>query len=96
VFTNRHAAESWQANVRRHEEFASNARLHYGAEFLHDAIDSNNLGAHTRARGAAYAAFDLRALSRFSFTLGVRDEVQSSANHEVSPTAAPEYGSPPG
>ncbi|MBN8729126.1 MAG: TonB-dependent receptor [Acidobacteria bacterium] len=88
VFTNRHAAESWQATVRRHEEFGSNARLHYGGEFLHDAIASNNLGNHTRARGAAYAAFDMRAASRFSFTLGIRDEVYASANHQVSPTAA--------
>ena len=88
VFTNRHAAESWQTNLRRFEEIGSNARLHYGGEFLHDAIESNNLGNHTRARGAAYAAFDMRALSRFSFTLGVRDELYASANHQVSPTAA--------
>ena len=88
VFTNRHAAESWQANLRRFEQIGSNARLHYGGEFLHDAIESNNLGNHKRARGAAYAAFDMRALSRFSFTLGVRDELYASANHQVSPTAA--------
>lgn len=88
VFTNRHAAESWQATVRRKEEFGTNARLYYGGEFLRDGIQSNNLGEHARARGAAYAAFDMRALSRFSFTLGVRDEVYASANHQVSPTAA--------
>jgi len=88
VFTNRHAVESWQANLRRWEQVGTNARFHYGGEFLHDAIESNNLGHHRRARGAAYAAYDMRALSRFSFSLGLRDEFYGSFNHQLSPTIA--------
>jgi iron complex outermembrane receptor protein len=88
VFTNRHAVESWQANLRRWEQIGTNARFHYGGEFLRDAIVSTNLGRHRRARGAAYAAYDMRALSRFSFSLGLRDEFFGSFNHQLSPTFA--------
>ena len=88
VFTNRHAVESYQGAFRRWEPLGRNAKLHYGLEGLHDAIDSNNLGTHTRARGAGYLALDVRALSRFSFTLGARQEIYSSVNSQFSPTAA--------
>jgi iron complex outermembrane recepter protein len=88
VFTNRHAAESWQIALRRRENLGSAARLHYGAEAYTDSIRSNNLGQHHRARGAAYAALDVRTLRRFSFSAGLRDEVFGSADHQVSPTAA--------
>ena len=86
VYTNRHAVESWQITVRRSDPLAPNARLHYGAETLHDAIASNNLGRHSRARTAAYIAFDARALRRFSFNAGLRDEIHGSFNSEVSPS----------
>lgn len=86
VFTNRHAVESFQAAVRRYEDLWPAARLHYGVEGYRDAIVSNNLGRHDRARGAAYAAFDVRALRRFSFSVGVRDEVFGSGEHEWSPS----------
>jgi iron complex outermembrane receptor protein len=86
VFTNRHAVESFQAAVRRREELGANARLHYGVEGYRDSIVSNNLGRHDRARGAGYAALDVRALRRFSFSAGLRDEVFGSGNHEFSPT----------
>ncbi|MEZ5354725.1 MAG: TonB-dependent receptor [Bryobacteraceae bacterium] len=88
VFTNRHAVESFQAAFRRWEPVTRNARLHWGVEGLRDAITSTNLGNHTRARGAAYAAFDMRALKRFSLSLGAREEMYGSANHQFSPTAA--------
>ncbi|MEZ5401821.1 MAG: TonB-dependent receptor [Bryobacteraceae bacterium] len=88
VFTNRHAAESFQASFRRWEDLGANTRLHWGVEGLRDAIDSNNLGVHTRARGAAYAALDMRAVRRFSFSLGAREEFYGSADHQFSPTAA--------
>ncbi len=88
VFTNRHEAESFQAAVRRREEFRQTARLHYGVEGYRDSVVSNNLGAHDRARGAAYASFDVRALRRFSFSLGLRDEVFGSGDHQLSPTFA--------
>lgn len=87
VFTNRHAVESYQATFRRHEALARNTRLHYGLEAYRDSIVSNNLGRHERSRGAGYAALDVRALRRFSFSAGVRDEVYGSFNHQLSPTA---------
>jgi iron complex outermembrane receptor protein len=88
VFTNRHAVESYQVSLRRRGELGRNAKLHYGAEGYRDAIRSNNLGTHDRARGAAYAAFDTRALWRFSFSAGLRDELYGSGNHQLSPTAS--------
>ena len=86
VFTNRHATESYQFALRRREELGQNVKLHYGAEGFQDDIVSNNLGQHDRARGAAYASLDVRALHRFSFSAGIRDEVYSSFNHQWSPT----------
>jgi outer membrane cobalamin receptor len=88
VFTNRHAVESYQVGVRRWEKLGQNGRLHYGAEGLHDSIDSNNLGYHKRTRGSGYVAADILALNRFSFTLGGRLEVYSSLETQFSPTAA--------
>lgn len=88
AFTNRHAVESLQASLRRREDFGQNIKLHYGIEGYRDTIDSNNLGIHDRARGAGYAALDVRALKRFSFSLGTRDEVWGSGNHEISPSVS--------
>lgn len=91
AFTNRHAVESFQANIRRAEDLGRNVRLHYGGEAYRDAIDSNNLGQRHRARGAGYAALDVRALRRFSLSLGIRDEAWGSNNHELSPSLAGGY-----
>jgi iron complex outermembrane receptor protein len=88
LFTNRHNVESFQAALRRRETLGQNTRLFYGVEGFRDSIVSNNLGRHDRARGAAYAALDLRALRRYSLNLGVRDEVYGSANHQLSPTVS--------
>ena len=85
VFTNRHAVESWQLSLRRRQSLPRNVTFYYGTELLTDSIESNNLGLHSRGRGAVYAAFDLRAIRRFSVTAGVRDDVYSSFNHKVSP-----------
>ena len=70
VFTNRHIDESYQFALRRSQKVRTNMQLHYGSEGLHESIDSNNLGQHSRKRGAGYVAFDVRALRRFSFTAG--------------------------
>lgn len=86
VYTNRHIVETYQAALRRREDFRSYGRLHYGAELIGDRIDSNNLGQHSRARSAAYVAYDLRALRRFSFTAGLRDEIYSSVRHQWNPS----------
>ena len=58
VFTNRHAVESIQGNVRRRENLAGGLRLHYGLETYADSIDSNNLGSHSRIREAGYVALE--------------------------------------
>lgn len=73
-FVNRHRSQSWQAAVRRAETLGLNARLHYGAEAFRDAIVSSNLGEHSRSRAAGYAAWDVRALRRFAFSVGARQE----------------------
>ena len=86
LFTNRHIVESFQGAVRRQDAAGQNTKLHYGAEVYNDSISSTNLGHHERTRGAAYAAIDIRALGRFSFSAGVRDEFFSSFRHEISPT----------
>jgi len=86
VFTNRHVAESFEGILRRKEPLGQNARLSYGMEAYADSIDSNNLGKHSRVRGAGYMALDVRALHRFSFTAGLRDEVYSRFQHQVSPS----------
>lgn len=88
VFTNRHAVESYQAAVRRRDAIGQNSKIHYGLETYGDSIVSNNLGRHQRLRGAGYAALDVRALRRFSFSAGVRDEVYGSGNHQVSPSVS--------
>jgi iron complex outermembrane receptor protein len=88
VFTNRHAVEGYQGALRRVERVGDNTRLHFGAEAYRDAIDSTNLGSHRRGRQALYAAWDVRALRRFSFNLGLRGEIYRNVQHQLSPTAS--------
>ena len=63
----------------------------YGAEGYSDSIHSTNLGDHTRGRAAAYAALDVRALRRFSFNLGAREEVYRSVQGQFSPSVSAGY-----
>ncbi|WP_031500922.1 TonB-dependent receptor plug domain-containing protein [Bryobacter aggregatus] len=86
VSTNRHVSETYQGSLRR-----TDGHFHYGAELLADRIDSNNLGHHSRARSAVYAAYDIRALKRFSFTAGIRDEIYRNFQHEWNPSVALGY-----
>jgi iron complex outermembrane receptor protein len=88
VFTNRHAVESYQAVVRHSEQAGRNTRLHFGIEGLRDSIVSTNLGSHARTTGAAYAAVDFRALGRFSFSAGLREQVYGALRSELSPSVA--------
>jgi iron complex outermembrane receptor protein len=60
--------------------------IYWGLEGLREAVDSNNLGRHSRARGAAYGAIDWRALRIFSFTAGLRQEVYGALSSQLSPT----------
>jgi iron complex outermembrane receptor protein len=86
IYTNRHAVQSAQAAVRRRETLPRRFTLSYGAEAYRDAIVSGNLGDHTRTRGALYAALDARALGRFSFTVGGREELYDGGRRQFSPT----------
>ncbi len=88
IYTNHHADESYQADVRRHQSLGGTATLSYGVEALHESIVSNNLGDHSRSRGAAYAALDLRALRRFSLSISAREEVYRDFSAEFNPTVA--------
>jgi iron complex outermembrane receptor protein len=88
VYTNRHAVESGQASLRRREPLARNVTLSYGGEATRDAIQSTNLGDHARNRGAVYAALDVRALGRFSFSAGGREEFFSGGGRQFSPTVS--------
>lgn len=88
VYHNHHSVESWQGSLRRRETLGANAKLYYGAEGFRDAIESNNLGRHDRARGAGYASLDVRALKRFSFTAGAREETYGAGRHQFSPSVS--------
>ena len=88
VFANHHADETYQAALRRHETLADNVRFHYGVEGYHDSIVSNNLGDHSRGRGAGYASLDIRALRRFSLSVGAREEIYRSVSGQFSPSVS--------
>ncbi len=88
VFENRHSDESYQASIRRRDGLAENVSLHYGIEGYRDSVESTNLGNHDRARGAGYVALDVRALKRFSFSVGGREEFFTGGRKEFSPTAS--------
>jgi iron complex outermembrane receptor protein len=88
VFTNHHSDQSYQAAVRRSESLSPTAHLYYGVEALHESVKSNNLGNHSRGRGAAYGAIDLRALRRFSLSISAREEVYRRWSGAFSPTVS--------
>ena len=88
IFTNHHSDESYQLAVRRREDLAASTTLFYGIEALHESIISNNLGNHSRSRAAAYAALDMRALKRYSFTISAREEIYRNFSGAFTPTVA--------
>ena len=88
VYENNHVDKSWQADLRRHDQVSKNSTLFYGAEGIHESITSNHLGDHDRSRGAVYLDYDVRALKRFSFSFGAREEIFSSTHGEFNPTVA--------
>jgi iron complex outermembrane receptor protein len=90
-YQNLHALRSFQAAVRRRQGFRRNTHLFYGLEGYSDSIHSTNLGDHTRGRAAAYAALDVRALRRFSFNIGAREEVYRSVQGQFSPSVSAGY-----
>lgn len=91
TYSNRHAVESQEASLRRHDPLQRKATVSYGVETTHDAIASNNLGDHARTQEAVYLALDARSLGRFSFSVGGREEFFSGAGRQFSPTANAGY-----
>ncbi len=87
-YQNHHVAEGFHGSLRRRDHWRGGVTLFTGAEAFTDRIESSNLGVHSRARGAAYAAFDVRALRRFSLSLGLRSESFRGAFDQVSPMLA--------
>lgn len=89
VYENHHIDGSWQAYLRRTVEFGRGSALLFGVEEDGDSIRSNNLGIHARNRGAGYADLDLRSpASRWTASLGLREEVFSGGDSALSPHAA--------
>jgi iron complex outermembrane receptor protein len=91
IYENNHITTSYEGAVRRADTLASNITLSYGLEADGDTIHSNSLGEHARNQGAGYANLSLRALGRFSLSIGAREEVLSSNGSVFSPSAAAAY-----
>jgi iron complex outermembrane receptor protein len=87
-YTNRHAVESYETTLRRHDPLGAGFTINYGGEAYRDVIDSNNLGNHQRNRGGVYVALDARALKRYSFTIGAREEIYGGGARQFNPTAS--------
>ncbi len=86
IYTNRHILDNWQGDVRRRDNLPLHAVLSYGAEGLSEAIQSTNLGIHSRTRGSGYVFYDLRSIHRFSLSAGLREEVYGSGQVATSPS----------
>jgi len=106
IYTNRHRLDSYQAAIRRSNELTHAITLHYGGEAFRDVIASTNcsgesalvaatcgpaLGDHQRTWGAGYVSLDVRALKRFSFSVGLRDELYDGTRNELSPSVSGGY-----
>jgi outer membrane receptor protein involved in Fe transport len=74
--------------LRRAEELGRNTTLSYGLEEDGDSIHSNSLGAHARNQSAGYANLNMRALGRFSLSVGAREEILSGGEQVFSPSLA--------
>jgi iron complex outermembrane receptor protein len=101
VYENNHVTTSYEGALRRADELGKNTTISYGLEESGDSIHSfnfsqvgssevlsNALGVHARNQGAGYANLSLRALRRFSLSIGAREEVLSGGDSVFSPSAA--------
>jgi iron complex outermembrane receptor protein len=76
LYENNHIDTSWQAVVRRHEDFSwRRTRLDYGVDVNADQIDSTNLGKHGRNRGAGYVNAQAQMDAHGLVSLGLREEI---------------------
>lgn len=93
LYENNHIDEDYQAALRRFEKVSSSdtMRVYYGADAIREHIDSSNLGIHTRDQGGVYASFDARALKRFSFNVGGREELYTGGQQVFSPSISGAY-----
>jgi outer membrane cobalamin receptor len=95
IYENNHITTSYEGALRRADTLVPNTTLSYGVEADGDTINSNSLGQHSRNQGAAYANLNLRALGRFSLSVGARDEVLSNTGNGTgnvfSPSVAAAY-----
>jgi outer membrane cobalamin receptor len=81
IYENNHITTSYEGALRRADNLGTNTTLSYGVEADGDSIHSNSLGHHSRNQGGGYANLSLRALGRFSLSLGVRDEILSNTEN---------------
>jgi iron complex outermembrane receptor protein len=88
IYTNRHALESWQGDLRRSENLPWHATLSYGGEGLGESIHSTNLGDRHRTRGSGYVFYDLRSARRYSLSVGLREEIYGSGQVATSPSVS--------
>jgi iron complex outermembrane receptor protein len=91
IYENNHIDTDYQAALRRFEKIGDTMRVYYGLDGLREHIDSSNLGIHTRDQGGVYASFDARALKRFSFNVGVREELYTAGRQVFSPSVSGAY-----
>lgn len=85
-YTNWHTDESWQGNLRRHDNVPLHGVVSYGVEGLAETVNSTNLGTHNRARGSGYVFYDLRSVRRYSLSVGIREEVYGAHSVATSPS----------
>jgi iron complex outermembrane recepter protein len=88
IYTNRHIEDTWQGDLRRHDNLPLHGVISYGVEGLSEAIHSTNLGIHSRTRGSGYVFYDLRSVRRYSLSLGIREEVYGAHQVATTPTAS--------
>jgi outer membrane cobalamin receptor len=91
IYENNHITTSYEGALRRADALTPNTTLSYGIEADGDSIHSNSLGDHARNQGAGYANLSLRALGRFSLSIGAREEMLSSNGSVFSPSLAAAY-----
>lgn len=91
IYTNHHSDESYEAALRHTTRWTESVRLHYGAEWEHEAVESTNLGDHARGRASAYASLDIRPWKRFSLSIGAREDVYHWLSGEFNPNVAAGY-----
>jgi len=104
IYENNHITTSYEGALRRADELGKNTTLAYGLEESGDSIHSfnfsqgssgevrsNALGVHARNQGAGYANLSLRALRRFSLSVGAREEILSGGDSVFSPSVAGAY-----